>query len=244
MSSGEAELVSVVRGACEGLGVRSLEEDLGCRPRIAILTDASAAVGMTHRSGVGRVRHLDTRLLWVQDKVREKEITVGKVDGKLNPADVLTKYLGSDIMSEHLLRMACVMCAGRAALAPTVKKEEEERVYFVQVDRDHKQLGTCPLPSAALAPLPYSARPFPGGPGSASCPWDTKPGWLPHQSGSSGHTWGAWLSFLPPGPPAVAACRVIPGGARLSFLPPGPDGWVRILHRRVMGTGPPVLPST
>ena len=71
LSSGEAELVSLVRGACEGLGVRSLEEDLGARPRIAVFTDASAVMGMTQRTGVGRVRHLDTRLLWIQDKVRE-----------------------------------------------------------------------------------------------------------------------------------------------------------------------------
>merc|ERR1712079_652887 len=144
LSSGEAELVSLVRGACEGLGTRSLAEDLGGRPRIAVFTDASAAVGMTQRSGVGRVRHLDTRLLWVQDKVREKELTVGKVDGKLNPADVLTKYLGSDVMTEHLLRMACVMCTGRSALAPAVKKEEERQVHFTKVDEVHGPLDTCP----------------------------------------------------------------------------------------------------
>ena len=184
---------------------------------------------MAHRSGVGRVRQLDTRLLWVQDKVREKEITVGKVDGKLNPADVLTKYLGSDIMSEHLLRMACVMCAGRAALAPTVKKEEEERVYFVKVDQD-EQVGTCPLRSTALAPLPYSARPFPGGPGSASCPWDTKPVWLLHQSGSSGHTWGGLAQLLAPRTTSRSGLSGHSRGGPAQLPAPGP-GW--------LGTYPP-----
>ena len=180
---------------------------MGSRPRIALFTDASAAVGMTQRTGVGRVRHLDTRLLWIQDKVREKELTVGKVDGKVNPADVLTKYVGSDVMTEHLLRMACVMCSGRSALAPTIKKEEERQakeevrqVHFAKVNEVHEQLGTCPLLCTALARLPYSVRPFPGRPGSASCPWDTKPDWLLHHSGSSGHSRGGPAQLPAPGP--------------------------------------------
>ena len=119
------------------------------------------------------------------------------MDGKLNPADVLTKYLGSDIMSEHLLRMACVMCAGRSALAPTVKREEEKQVRVVKVEEVHGQLDTCPLRGTAIRPaIPREAglsflslghqarlvtppvwlvRSYLGGPGSASCPQAHQP---------------------------------------------------------------------
>ena len=125
------------------------------------------------------------------------------MDGKLNPADVLTKYLGSDVVSEHLLRMACVMCAGRSALAPIVKKEEEKQVRVMKVEEVHGQLDTCPLHGTALARLPRSVRPFPGRPGSASCPWDTKPDWLLHQSGSSGHSRGGPAQLPAPGTPGL-----------------------------------------
>ena len=63
LSSGEAELISLVRGPGQGLGVQSLLRDLGVSSRVTILTDASAAIGMCKRTGVGKVRHLDTRLL-------------------------------------------------------------------------------------------------------------------------------------------------------------------------------------
>ena len=120
LSSGEAELVSVVRGACEGIGIRSLLEDLGCSANVELHTDASAAMGMAQRTGVGRVRHLDTRLLWIQDKVKDGEIKIYKIDGSINPSDILTKYLASDVMTSHLTRMGCTMLDGRAALAPNV----------------------------------------------------------------------------------------------------------------------------
>ena len=35
-----------------------------------LFTDAEAAIGMTQREGVGRTRHIDTGLLWIQQKER------------------------------------------------------------------------------------------------------------------------------------------------------------------------------
>ena len=132
LSGGEAELVSVVRGACEGIGIRSLLEDLDCSANVELHADASAAMGMAQRTGVGRVRHLDTRLLWIQDKVKDGEITIYKIDGSINPSDILTKYLTSDVMISHLIRMGCTMLDGRAALAPNVcgKEWSTTRGYF------------------------------------------------------------------------------------------------------------------
>ena len=46
-------------------------------------------------------------------------------DGSNNPADILTKYLGSELMASHLLRMGCVMLEGKADLAPNVQKGSE-----------------------------------------------------------------------------------------------------------------------
>ena len=62
LSSAEAELVSLVRGAAEGLGLQSLAGDLGHEARLRVRVDSSAAIGICSRTGVGKVRHLDTRL--------------------------------------------------------------------------------------------------------------------------------------------------------------------------------------
>eukprot|EP00972_Heterocapsa_arctica_P058215 8588383-Heterocapsa_arctica.AAC.1 len=39
------------------------------------------------------MKHLDTRFLWLQDLVRDKQLTVEKIGTLVNPADVLTKHL-------------------------------------------------------------------------------------------------------------------------------------------------------
>ena len=65
LSSGEAEINAFVKSAAEGIGVQSLARDLGVDLTLVEAVDSSAAVGMVNRSGVGRVRHLDVKDLWV-----------------------------------------------------------------------------------------------------------------------------------------------------------------------------------
>ena len=65
---------------------------------MSIEVDASAANGIAMRKGLGKVRHIDVNLLWLQDKVREGVLNVRKICGKDNVADMLTKYVsGADI---------------------------------------------------------------------------------------------------------------------------------------------------
>ncbi len=58
LSSGEAELYALTKGASNALGMVSLAEDFGVEMNIKIHTDASAAVGIVHRQGVGKLRHV------------------------------------------------------------------------------------------------------------------------------------------------------------------------------------------
>ena len=96
--------------------------DLGVDSRVTILTDASVAIGMSKWTGVGKVRHLDARLLWIQDKIRHGEIGLEKIAGLQNPADALTKYLGSGALFEHMARAGCWLAEGRARIAPALTK--------------------------------------------------------------------------------------------------------------------------
>ena len=63
LSSAEAELIAAVRGAAEGLSALTICADFGHECRLRVHLDSSAAIGVTKRRGVGKIRHLDTRLL-------------------------------------------------------------------------------------------------------------------------------------------------------------------------------------
>ena len=96
LSVGEAEYYALVKGAAEALGVRSLLRDLGVQATITIRTDSMTAKGIAGRKGIGKLKHMDVRFLWVQDRVRGGDLTIKHIDGKINPADVLTKPKSRD----------------------------------------------------------------------------------------------------------------------------------------------------
>ena len=84
LSSGEAEFYAAIKGACEGLGIKSLLGDLGFRVEVEVIQDSTAAKGTASRAGVGKTTHLDVGWLWIQPTVREGEIKVPKIDGKVD----------------------------------------------------------------------------------------------------------------------------------------------------------------
>ena len=59
-------------------------------------------VGIFSRRGIGRIRHLHTHLVWVQQKRASKEIQVNKTPGETNPADPGTKELSRADLEKHL----------------------------------------------------------------------------------------------------------------------------------------------
>ena len=56
--------------------------DLGMELPVRVWTDSSAAIGICSRQGLGKLRHLDTHTLWVQQAVRTKRIDLRKVPGE------------------------------------------------------------------------------------------------------------------------------------------------------------------
>ena len=55
LSSGEAELAVVVKDAAEGLGLKAVLADFGVDVDLHMFSDATAAIGMVRREGLGRV---------------------------------------------------------------------------------------------------------------------------------------------------------------------------------------------
>ncbi len=95
LSSGEAEFYGVVHGAGMGLGYQSLLRNTQRHLPLRLWTYSSAAIGICSRQGLGKLRHLDTHTLWVQQAVREKRVDLRKVDGEADPADIVTKHFCS-----------------------------------------------------------------------------------------------------------------------------------------------------
>ena len=96
LNSSESELAAVVRAATEGLGLQSILSDFVLCGHVAIKSDATAAIGMVHRLGLGTVRHLAVGDLWVQRHVRSGKIRVSRMSGLEDPSDAQTKYLGPE----------------------------------------------------------------------------------------------------------------------------------------------------
>ena len=66
-------------------------DDLGFKIKVEVIQDSTAAKGTASRAGIGKIKHLDVGWLWIQSTVKKGEIKLMKIDGKVNPADFLTK---------------------------------------------------------------------------------------------------------------------------------------------------------
>ena len=93
LSSGEAEFYAAGSAAARLLYHVYLLRELGWKPRATLACDSSAARGVINRAGPGRIRHLQTRFLWVQERVKNGDFTVVAVPGASNAADLGTKIL-------------------------------------------------------------------------------------------------------------------------------------------------------
>ena len=85
-----------------------------------VATDAAAAVGICRRRGLGKIRHLATADLWIQDRIKKGEFELLRVPGVSNPADILTKHVDRTILDKHIGTMNLVLQEGRAASAPSI----------------------------------------------------------------------------------------------------------------------------
>ncbi len=124
LSSGEAEFYGVVKASGVALGYQALLRDLGVALPVRVWTDSSASMGICSRQGLGKLRHVDTRSLWVQQRVRDGSLEVRKVRGEVNPADLFTKHLSSEERVRDLLALfGCRFAGGRAATAPSLRRD-------------------------------------------------------------------------------------------------------------------------
>ena len=54
---------------------------------------------------MGKVRHIETKYLWVQDLVKDGRLKLLKVKGTENPADIGTKHLSIAEVEKKLIEI-------------------------------------------------------------------------------------------------------------------------------------------
>ena len=105
LSSAEAELVALGKLAMEVLGVRSMCEEWHLSQAAQasdLFADASAALSIAKRQGAGKMRHINVKSLWLQEKAVQSILTYNKVKGEDNPADGLTKHVKKELIDKYL----------------------------------------------------------------------------------------------------------------------------------------------
>ena len=106
LSSGEAELHAICTCASEGLALRNISVEMGLENNLELLTDSSAAKGIVMRNGAGRVKHLDIKSLWIQEREARGDLSVHKIPRLENWSDLLTHHWTEQEGLRHLEGMS------------------------------------------------------------------------------------------------------------------------------------------
>ena len=88
---------------------------------VVVRTDSSSGLEVSSRRGRGRLRHVQTRFLWVQQRVQEGDLRLKMEPRNRNVSDALTKPLDERRMTNHMTAMGCEFRDGRTSLAPEAR---------------------------------------------------------------------------------------------------------------------------
>ena len=90
----------------EGVFLKGLlERILGVEPRLVLFSDSSSSRQLIARKGLGKARHLDVDLLWIQ---RIPKLIIKAIKGKDNPSDLGTKSLTRDKIKKYMVTLGYV----------------------------------------------------------------------------------------------------------------------------------------
>ena len=89
-------------------GLKTLACELGVHARIGVInlhTDSAVAKSFVSRRGLGTMRHIEIKELWLQREVGDGSVRILKVREEENPADLMTKILKLADIRNHLKAM-------------------------------------------------------------------------------------------------------------------------------------------
>ena len=137
LSSGESEIKALVKGTVEGLYIVHLLSMQGVDLRLVLHTDSSTCLAHGTRIGNGKkMRHLEGAELWIQHLVRSKRMTIQKINGLVNPADLFTKYLSADRINFLMFLLGYTLIDRHGIELAHNDKEVQKRQRKVEEDEE------------------------------------------------------------------------------------------------------------
>ena len=91
---------AITKGSAHSLHSQAILNGFGVTVEAIVFSDANAGIGIASRQGCGRLKHLEVKWLWVQEKVSQKALRLRKYPTETNIADHATKHL-----SKHRMEM-------------------------------------------------------------------------------------------------------------------------------------------
>ena len=73
--------------------------------KVIVESDSNAAKSFASRRGLGKQRHVQTRYLWIQERVAANDLKIVKVPGGENTAGILTKVTAETLLQKHMAQM-------------------------------------------------------------------------------------------------------------------------------------------
>ena len=141
-------------------------QDLGHEVPVRVWTDSIATMGICGRHGLGKLRHVDTQCLWIQQRVRDHTIELVKVRGEENLDDLFTKHFtGQDRIHGLLKLFGCSYADGRVASALQLRTgvgTSKGELLVLKGDSAvdwHRQPFPAVEHEGALLPEAYESRP-------------------------------------------------------------------------------------
>ena len=114
LSSCAAEVMAASGGIKEALLLQEVLMFAGLgHTEIEIMVDSSAAHAFFHRRGVGRMKHIDSRILWRQDLIAAAGVRLKKKPRTQNLADMLTHTPSAKELEVFLPLMSLRSCSVR-----------------------------------------------------------------------------------------------------------------------------------
>ena len=145
LSSAEAEFYAMVDAVLKAKWLTTVSQEMGMGTKMSQIilgTDSSAARSFACRRGLGRMRHIEIRDLWLQKEVLKGLVKVAQIPGESNPADLMTKYLGVDTVTERLKAMNIRKVPGNAIKREGPKDKGEKRPEAVKKRWADEEGGT------------------------------------------------------------------------------------------------------
>ena len=95
------------------------------------MANASAALGIIGRTGLGKLRHVNTSYLWLQQESIKDKLMFDKALGTNDPVDINTKGLIAEVIRRYVDRLSMEHEEGRAELSPNANRLINEQMCII-----------------------------------------------------------------------------------------------------------------